>query len=276
MSTVVHVPAPPVQIPPKAVAEAKKVVYEQPLNERIRTFIRLEFLFHQAARSARGESEWDSRATLTNLLEILNIFSRSDLKTEVMKELERHCSNLQRLGRNPGVDKRRLEGLLRQMEGMIERLHSTNGQIGVELKKNEFVNSIQQRSTIPGGTCDFDLPAYHFWLQQPSTERIQLLSAWCNVFDPIRLSIDLILRLTRHSAEPAWERARSGFFQKTLDMNLPCQLVRVTLPADAPYFAEISGGKHRCTIRFLEQPNLALRPNQTKSDVNFQFSCCII
>ena len=46
----------------------KKVLYEQPLNERIRSFLRLEYLFQQAAYHLSLQSEWDSRATLTCVL----------------------------------------------------------------------------------------------------------------------------------------------------------------------------------------------------------------
>ena len=70
------------------------IIYEQPLNERIRAFLRLEFLFAQSAQHLRDDSQWGSRCTLSSLLDILSIFGRTDLKTEVLKELERHSSTL--------------------------------------------------------------------------------------------------------------------------------------------------------------------------------------
>ena len=91
-----------------------------------------------------------------------------------------------------------------------------------------------------------------------------------------RVERQLILRLTRDSAVMRPEDAPGGFFQKTLDPNLPCQMVRVAVPAGAPYFAEISGGKHRFTVRFLEVPVIGERPLQTRQDVPFSLGCCII
>lgn len=261
---------------PTVQAAGKKICYEQPLNERIRTFLRLEFLFKQTDHSLHGDSVWDSRATLASLLEILNIFSRSDLKTEVMKELERHTANLARLEQNPEVDRSRLEAILDELDLLIDHLHTTNGQIGQHLKQNEFLNSIVQRSAIPGGTCDFDLPAYHFWLAQPAEQRTQLLIEWLSAFDAIRQSIELVLRLTRQSAVTIRELASAGFYQRALDVNLPCQIVRVALPIAAPYYAEISGGRHRFTVRFLEQKDPASRPTQTDQDIEFDLACCII
>ncbi|MEO6696795.1 MAG: cell division protein ZapD, partial [Gammaproteobacteria bacterium] len=34
---------------------AEKITYEQPLNERIRTFLRLEFLFQQIQHTLQGD-----------------------------------------------------------------------------------------------------------------------------------------------------------------------------------------------------------------------------
>lgn len=255
----------------------EKIAYEQPLNERIRTFLRLEFLFKQAGYQLReGTSVWDARAALATLLEVLNILTRGDLKTEIMKELERHTANLARLEQNPEVDRRRFKQVLDDLERLIDRLHDTDGQFGQHLRQNEFLNSIKQRSAIPGGSCDFDLPAYHYWLQRPGEDRIRDLLTWFSPLDCLQQSIDLILRLTRQSAMPTREVAVSGFFQKALESNLPCQMIRVVLPATVPCFAEISGGRHRFTVRFLQQPRPDVRAVQSTQDVVFELTCCII
>lgn len=252
-----------------------KVIYEQPLNERIRTFLRLEFLFNEFSARLEGPTLWDSRNALASLLDILNIFNRTDLKTEVMKELERQMSTLAALEHAPGVDNARLSELLDQFDVLVDRMHSLHGQIGQELRQNEFLNSVKQRISIPGGTCDFDLPGYHFWLQRPAENRIADLRRWIKVFETVQLSILLLLRLIRESAYSSQEIAHEGFFQKTLDANTPCQLVRVTVPADTSYYAEISGGRHRFTLRFLEFQSNGITA-QTAQDVPFKLTCCLI
>lgn len=251
------------------------VIYEQPLNERIRTFLRLEFLFKEFFSRLEGPTMWDSRNALASLLDILNIFNRTDLKTEVMKELERQMSTLAALENAPGVDRARLSQLLDEFDVLVDRMHALHGQIGQELRQNEFLNSIKQRISIPGGTCDFDLPGYHFWLQRPVENRVADLLRWIKVFEPIRLSVLLLLSLVRESAHSSQEIAHEGFFQKMLDPNAPCQLVRVTVPAEVPYYAEISGGRHRFTLRFLEYL-LDGNSVQSTQDVSFKLTCCMI
>jgi cell division protein ZapD len=251
------------------------ITYEQPLNERIRTFLRLEFLFRQVDHSLGADLEWDSRTAIANLIEILNVFSRTDLKTEVIKELERLAATLSRLETNPEVDRGKLGEILDEIDLLSDRLHLTQGQVGHELKGNEFLTAIRQRSSIPGGTCDFDLPVYHCWLQRPGTERTAEIRHWLSAFDSFRAAIGVILRLIRESAVTTREVAVGGFYQQSLDTALPFQLIRVTLAAEAPCFAEISGGKHRFTVRMMEMRGYD-RPVQATGDIAFRLGCCAI
>jgi len=252
----------------------EQVTYEQPLNERIRTLLRLEFLFEQAGAHTYRHSTWDNRAAINTLFDIINIFSRTDLKTEIMKELERQAQFLEKLAQNPQVDKSRLENVLDEMDVLIDRLHNLTAQ-DMDIRGNEFLSNIKQRSHIAGGECDFDLPAYHFWLSQPEEKRVLDMQHWMEPFSPIQQSVNLVLRLIRESAQSSQETAEAGFFQKSLDANSACQMIRITLAGDTPYFAEISGGKHRFTVRFL-QSNFNERPSQTDQDVKFQLACCML
>jgi cell division protein ZapD len=261
---------------PSARPEPGTICYEQPLNERIRTFLRLEYLFRQAGHHLDGDTEWDSRATMNCILEIVDIFGNTNLKSEVIKELERHSSNLKRLDQNPAVDHSQLAALVGKINARIEGMHRIDGQIASELKSSEFLTSIRQRSAIPGGTCDFDLPAFHYWLQQAPEQRKQDLVRWLGSFDAIGQSIQLILSITRDSTPMKPALAQQGVYQRTLDINLPCQLIRIALPGDLPFFAELSGGRHRFTARFLHFSTAQARARQTDQDVEFKLACCVI
>jgi hypothetical protein len=65
------------------------LVFEQPLNERMRTFLRLDFLYNQALYHNEMQSQWGSRAAMGSLLDILAIAARGDVRADVQKELER-------------------------------------------------------------------------------------------------------------------------------------------------------------------------------------------
>lgn len=253
----------------------KTIIYEHPLNERIRTFLRLEYLFQQVRHFMPAASIWDSRQAIDGLLNIITTLERSDLKTEIIKELERHHQSLGRLIDTPGLDKEQLNNILHWLQRLLDAMHQKKGALGQELRDNPFLNAIRQRTSIPGGGCSFDLPIYHQWLHFSSERRKTDLETWLNPLDPVRQSIELILKLIRNSAEPEKQLAESGTYQQALNTTDPYQLIRIQVSAELPYAVEISGGKHRFTVRFLET-RLEQRPMKTEEDVEFKLTCCLL
>ncbi len=253
-----------------------EIIYEQPLNERIRTFLRLEYLFGLVDHFMNGETEWDVRSLLDTLLDLTDLISRTDIKNELIKELERHAAIFRALQKNPGVDPRRLDIVLNDIHQYLEGLRDMYCQPGQSLKQNELVSSLRQRNAISGGTCNFDLPAYHLWLNRPLAYQRQHLLEWQKDLAIIRNSILLILNLIRNSSNPQPEIAIKGFYQKAMEQNTNCQLIRVIMNVESPFFPEISAGKHRVTIRFMDQVDTSNRPVQTDQDVDFVIHCCLL
>lgn len=251
-------------------------VYEQPLSERIRTFLRLEHLFAKAEHALTSVNPWSSRATMEAVIDIMAILSRADLKKEIIKELERHAATLQGLSRNPNVDPTRLRDVLNAVKSQLAGLRNDDNSWGQELRDDELLSTVRQRSTITAGTCNFDLPALHYWLQASADQRVNDLRSWLNCFDLLNSSVSLCLKLVRESAIATQEVAQSGFFQRTLETSTPCQMIRVCLADDTRCFPEISAGKHRFTVRFMSPSATHDRPAQTDADVKFDLHCCVI
>jgi len=252
-----------------------QTTYEFPLNERIRVFMRLEQLFHQLSHFMAGSSIFDKRAAIDVLLDILTIFSRTDLKSELIKELDRHTKVLSQLVNSQSVDNSKLQNILADLNQSSRNLYSTNGKIGIRVMESDLFQSISQRNSIPGGSCSFDLPAFHYWLEQDQCEQQKDLERWTQPFTNIRTAIDLILGFIRQGSEPSQEIAQAGFFQLALDKSHPVQLLRVSIAANLPCFAEISGGKHRFSIRFMKPSSDENRPTQTADDIPFALTRCM-
>lgn len=236
--------------------------------------MRLEQLFHQLDHALTGSTLWDARIAIQGLVDIQTVFSRNDLKSEILKELDRHTHLLSRIGSHAEIDQEKLNSLLQRLQEISRELYTSSGKIGLSLIENDFFKSISQRSTIPGGTCAFDLPEYYFWLTRSDAERRRDLTEWLRPFSMVRQSIDLILTLIRQSSAPTQEVAKAAFFQETLDRNLPYQLLRVGVSPDNVCFAEISGGKHRFTVRFMTLV-ASERVTQATDDIIFQLTRCL-
>lgn len=251
-------------------------IYEQPLSERIRTFLRLEHLFAKAEHALTSIDPWSSRATLEAVIDIMAVVSRADLKKEIIKELERHATTLQGLARNPNVDPARLKDVLDAVKSQLGSLRTDENSWGQELRDDDLLATVRQRSTITAGTCNFDLPALHYWLQASADQRVNDLKKWLSSFNLLSSSVSLCLKLVRESAIATQEVAQSGFFQRTLETSTPCQMIRVCLANDARCYPEISAGKHRFTVRFMHLKATHDRPAQLTDDVAFDLHCCVI
>lgn len=251
------------------------ILYEFPLNERIRIFMRLERLFQEIDYFNRGTTALDSRVAMGRLIEVLTLLSRYDLRSELLKEIDRHTQVLAKLLGNPHVDQPKVKNILEALEEIGSQLSRNTGKLGQSLMEADLFKGISQRSAIPGGTCSFDLPSFHYWLEQDAARRKADLAEWLQPFASIRSAIQLLMGFLRSSATATTETAEGGFFQKTLDHNLPFQLLRVAVHRRYPCFAEISGGKHRFTVRFMTQVDTD-RPTPFKEDVDFLLTCCVL
>jgi cell division protein ZapD len=252
----------------------QSILYEQPVNELIRVCLRLEQLLQQGHDTMRGATIWDSRDSMMIIHDVLNILDRPDLRTKLTKEFVRYLANLTRLESVEHIDQKRLSTTIIEVENVLDSLHATNGRFAQELRDNDFLNSIRQHLSNPGGASSFDVPAFHYWLQQPINERNALFHQWFAYFDQINSAISLMLRLIRQSSSAQLQTAHQGFYQTNLDPTQAVQLIRISVPTTTAVFPEISVGRHGVSLRFYS-PTLKERAVLYKHDVVFKLSCCI-
>jgi len=88
--------------------------YEHPLNERIRTLMRLEDLYGRARFFAAADDPREHHAALAAMFEITEVAGRADLKTDILQELERQRQLLAPLRDNPHIETHALNVLLRR------------------------------------------------------------------------------------------------------------------------------------------------------------------
>ena len=259
---------------PQQEAAPEPTVFEQPLNERMRTFLRLDFLYSQALYHNEKGDPWASRAAVASLLDILAIMGRGDVRSDVLKELEHHLTQLNEFQHRPGIDTSRLRALIANLTRLRTELGSVGSNWLQPLRDSEFLSAIKHRSAIPGGTCEFDLPDYFFWLSQSVETRIEAFARWLQLLQPLCDAIAEVLWLTRQNGRARQEVASGGVFHVNFDRENPYQLLRIYLPGDSKLYPEISGSHYRCSLRFLQWQGLEQRPTQTEEDVAFTLICC--
>lgn len=245
-------------------------IFEFPLSERIRTWLRLEDLFDKAQYFIHGADARAHHAGLQAIFELVDVTARSDLKSEILQELERQRASLAPLRGNPAVDPTRLEAILARIGEAQSQLHGMTGRIGQHIRDNEWLLSIKGRACIPGGACSFDLPVYHHWLHLSPEARQADLHSWLAPMTPLKLGVETLLQLLRESGQPTRHTAQQGQFQLMLG-GRSAQLLRVAM--DMPCAPEASANKYAINIRFLV-PDTAQKPRACDQDVPFDLTFC--
>ncbi len=226
------------------------IVYEYPLNERIRTWLRLEYLFDKAAFFIESDEQHSHHAALLAIFELADVMARSELRSELIQELERKKASLEPLKGNPEVDGERLEAVLASLSATLAELHDQVGKLGQHIRDNNWLAGIKSRTGIPGGACAFDLPGYHFWLNRSAPRRREDLDAWLGPMLPIKSGVRVILKLLREGGTSGHYVAEGGLFQLMLGGRV-AQLLQVVVAADMPCVPEVSANKYAVNLRFM-------------------------
>jgi cell division protein ZapD len=221
------------------------LIYEQPLSEKIRSYLRLEHLANQLQDNLLIDHQQRCFYPLFSLCELTE---RCDYRSEVLKDIDRHLNLLCTDQAWPSIDPDSLPELVQYLQHAREVLQRSE-RIGVQLKQDRFLCALRQRFAMPGACCNFDLPQLHFWLAKSWSERQQAYRDWISHFDALLSPIKVMLQLTRSTAEFTPALANGGFFQG--DSNQPLSLIRVRVGADNPCYPTISGHKNRYAIHFV-------------------------
>jgi cell division protein ZapD len=173
-----------------------------------------------------------------------------------------------------GVDGGRLRALINNLTRLRTALGAAGAAYLQPLRDSEFLAAIKHRSAIPGGTCEFDLPDFFFWLNQDAASRAQAFNEWLALLRPMCDAVAEVLWLTRQNGRSRKEIAIGGSYAINFEREATQQLLRICLPADSGIYPEISGSHHRCSVRFLSWNGLASRPTQAPGDIEFQLITC--
>ncbi len=247
------------------------ISYEFPLNERIRTLLRMEALYERVRFFTSKDQPLEHHAALLSLFEILDVAGRADLKSEMMQELERQKQTLSALRSNPAISEAALSSVLADIDRAVSDLFQTSGKTGQELRENDWLMGIKQRSAIPGGVCEFDLPSYHYWLHHSPQTRRQDLETWLAPFLAMEDGVGIILRILRESGRTSQQLGTQGIYQQMMGGRV-AQLIRLRLDDTHDCVPEVSANKYALNIRFTLAGDVQRRVAQI--DIPFELTFC--
>lgn len=249
------------------------ITYEQPLSEKIRLFLRLETLVRRLRHHLSSATQDDMLASVIILLDLYNLSSRMDLRSEVIKEVDRtshtarQCENCLAKGKQ--------EEALESLTKFSQQLHQITGKLDQHLRDHMFFNGLRQRAALPGGINGVDIPILEYWSSRPIEQCIQDLQSWSQPYQVAADAVSFTLSLIRNCCEMTEVTAKAGFYQASLDPRMGYQLLQVMVEDDKTHYPEISASQQRFSLRFIDSTDLAGRGrNQLRDDVTFYLKLC--
>lgn len=249
------------------------ILYEYPLHERIRTYLRLEHLLLRLHQLVTRIDALDHHFALATLFEIMDVAARADLKSDLLKDLDKQKHVLDGYRGNPAIAETVLDAVISELDQCFVALSSQPGKAGQALAENDWLMSIRSRIGIPGGTCEFDLPSYYAWQHKTGISRQTDLAQWTGTIKALADAVHLLLKLLRDSGAPQKVIANGGQFQQNLPQGRSFLLLRVALEVAQELIPEISGNRLMVSIRLMKLGE-DHRPHAIADDVAFELALC--
>ncbi len=245
-------------------------IYEEPVQEKIRKFIKLEFLFNKLFYFKHKENKNDNYIALLALCELYEILSRSDIKSELIREIENQNHYFKKIKEIPEANSEKLSSVLEKQKVLLQLIH------GIESNYLEYLeNDILFKTIAKNSINPLQPTSVEFWLSRDIVLRENQINLWTEPLLFIKKSVDFILDVIRKSGRFEDKLAEKGFFIEKLDPKKNILLIRITLTSDLYYYPQISVGKQRLNIMFMskdDKNNLISH----KEDVAFILTTCVL
>lgn len=246
------------------------VVYEHPLNERVRLLMRLELIFSLLNQHQDVSKQSNIQPLLQTLFQAIEILERNDVRQTLAFYLDLFEKNMVRWSAHPDVANDSLQAKLAQSVHLQTELNEMT-KACQQLKDDKFLASLRQRFGIAGGACDFDLPQLHYWRHKPEQQRVDDVSHWLSSFKPLMQALDFCMLFIRQSSEFKPCVAENGFYQASGVEN--AHLIRVRYDVSLSTFPMVSGSRHRYSVTFM-LPSVNSVKTTNSDNINFEIAIC--
>lgn len=246
-------------------------VYEFPLNEKVRNYLRVEHLFNALHDPNKICKQHTEIQFFRDFFTLLDLIERIDLKTELVRDLKNYIIVLDAWLEFPDVDQDALNTTKNDVLDVLNRLKNTT-RIGKELKADKFLTAIRQRFSIPGATCSFDLPKLHYWLSLEDEAKLADCQRWLSDLVLLEDCVNVALSFIRNRKSLSEENAPNGFYQGVADTKV--ELIRVEQAKNKGYYPTLSGNKYRYSIRFMRFTPAENQSSSMEETITFKMAGC--
>ena len=252
------------------------IIFEFPLNERIRRLLRIEEIYQKFEHQLKNTHDYFEFGCFNTLFEIIQLVSRSDLKIDFLQELERQEKKQSTLQSDQALKEEQLD--LKKIISMIQvarkKLENIDVKPGFNFNNNLFLEEVKKRITSPGGLLDVDFPNFHNWtIQKTRKSKLEDFKSWSEPLMVFKDAASVLLIILRNQRHLELLKAKEGKHQKTIDPLKTFDLIRLEIAENLDVYPEISANKYTVNI-FFKELSKELRKEAVKSNLEFKYSIC--
>lgn len=245
-------------------------LYEFPLSEKVRNYLRLEQLFAQLHEAKSAQSDYQYLHFLEILFTLLDLIDRLDLRTDFLRDIDSHEKKLVLWSQHPDIDDKALEEAIQNLHVLSSQIKQ-NKKLGASLREERFLTSIRQRFSIPGGVNSFDLPALFCWLKQDNEPKLADMKNWIDQLKLVDNALAMMLAYLREKSRFQTLECKTGFYQGSVEEKL--ELVRIKIDNSDGIYPVVSGSRNRYGVKFMRLHANESGSTAVTTRVTFQLAC---
>ena len=119
-------------------SDTHAAIYEEPVDERIRKFLKLENYFIKINEHKIRDTVYDSYAALSTLVDLYQTLSRAEVKRELIREIDFHRSRYQEYIKLEKSDKIKLNSIMEKQTVILATLHNLKSNYLSDLHRDEL------------------------------------------------------------------------------------------------------------------------------------------
>lgn len=226
------------------------ITFELPTHHLPKVALRLECLLNTLIQASEEPNPLVHHFALNNILEIIKLIEKPELKSRFLKEMIRIEHQLSKV-EHP-ID----TALQERLNVQIHYLNHAAGRFSKPVRSDAFLQSIRPIQSTHNADCELHSPQLLLWLKSEPALRQKHLNTWFIHLRPLYDTVLIYLSLLRATAFYEMIEARHGFYQRALPPKTQCHLILLRLYRASGVIPRMQLGHYGFSLRLYDSNSL--------------------
>jgi len=212
--------------------------------------LRLERLFLSLEQACQETHPIIHHYALKNIIEIIKLIEKPELKSRFIKELMRMEHLLNK------AQGRITNAVYASLFVQVQVLSHIAGRFGETIHQDQFLQSIQLAHPKHSGDCELDSPQLLLWLENDASHRQRDIETWLMHLRTLEDTVSVYLSLLRNTADFEKVELLNGFYQRSVPLQPACQLVMLRMDTHCGLVPKMQFGHHGLSLRLCDAKSM--------------------